>query len=129
MYCLGCGADLSGRVSDRRSLDNLDNSDVRNVVNLWKSFLPESEGTSANIDSICRSGKMCRKCFLAVKNYWHCREQILGKLKSAVDLLKLSAPLPLPPPSKKSKPAVACSSASPDVSVSMVLSNVGCYEP
>ena len=38
---------------------------LENVVNLWKSFLPESEGTSVNIDSICRSGKMCRKCFLA----------------------------------------------------------------
>ncbi len=112
--CLGCGADLSGTPANRRSLDNLNNSDVQNVIDVWKSMMRRCS-SDGNSDDICKGGKMCRKCFLAYKSYWQRDAEILSKLKSLLPSR--------PPPHKKAKhdyssSACADSCVSPDVSVS-----------
>lgn len=131
MLCLGCGTDLPC-TEDRRALDNLDNSDCRNVVKVWKSFVLDSAigvdlttvNDILNGSDKRRVPKMCRKCFLAYKKYSNTYDVLQDNLQKAVaalDLIQASSsttpPLPKKPRVHMSLPSTGSSSKSPDVVV------------
>ena len=51
MLCLGCGTDLTSKVTDRRALDNPDNSDAADVVKVWKSFVLD-DAVGVDVDAV-----------------------------------------------------------------------------
>ena len=112
MLCLGCGTDLTSKVTDRRALDNPDNSDAADVVKVWKSFVLD-DAVGVDVDAVGaifngsdkrRVPKMCRKCFLAYKKYSNSHDVLQDNLQKAVaalDLFPASTSTPLAPSSSK----------------------------
>lgn len=97
MLCLGCSTDLTSKVTDRRALDNPDNSDTANVVKVRKFFV-QDDVVGVDVDAVVtifndsdkkRVPKLCRKCFLAYKKYSNCHDVLQDNLQKAVAALGL----------------------------------------
>ena len=64
MYCLGCGIDLTSKVSDRRNL-----RDSNDVILLCKTFMNHVADETDEDRLLESAGLMCRKCYYAYKKY------------------------------------------------------------
>ena len=77
VYSLGCGDDLSHRVSDRRALYG---AGAETVINVWRSMLEK-------LDLECELStdmKMCRRFFSGFQRYSKLQCTLQDNLKKAI---------------------------------------------